>query len=220
MWIVNPAAMVSMYLPTWRKTSGPISATARARRAKTPIGNSLMTAVVSFIITWKPASKPWRSRSAVGPVITPSAAPKQIEKKISPRMSKLAAAPIGLSGISRWMMSMNELGVSRVAGSTGSMFSGNSSPSPGRMLFARVRPTRIAARLLNPYQPRVFAPSRPIDLPSPIPATPWTIEVKIRGTMTILSSRMKVSATHAIQVTSPKTSAKHRPSAIPIRTCQ
>ena len=75
-------------------------------------------------------------------------------------------------------------------------------------------------KLLSVYQRRVLPPRRPIDRPSPMPDTPWTIEVKIRGTMTILSRRMKRSATHAIQPTSPKTRAKQSPAAIPISTCQ
>ena len=152
--------------------------------------------------------------------MTPMAAPRQIEKKIKPRMSNEAAASTGLFGISRVMMSASEFGVWRSSTRNGSIPVGIWRPSPGLIALASDKPIKIANKLVRVYQSNVFAPSRPSALPSPMLATPYTIEVKINGTITMRSRRIKVSASHATQPTSPKLKANTRPSAIAIKICQ
>ena len=102
--------MVIMYWPTCWNTSRPIWPTARANRAKTPMGSRRITAAVNFIMASKAALKKRRSVSPDSPLITPMAPPRQIEKKIRPRMSKEAAASIGFAGINRVMMSAQDHG--------------------------------------------------------------------------------------------------------------
>jgi hypothetical protein len=116
-------------------------------RPKTPIGAKRMTPPVSFIITWKPASKNPSRRLRCPSPTEAMLMPKRIEKKITASMSASAADLMTLAGTMSSSSSMGELGVSRsgtVAVSAPVMLA----PTPGLTRLTATSPT-IAARALD-----------------------------------------------------------------------
>ena len=159
------------------------------------MGAKWTTAVVSFIMAWKAASRTPISfclGSSGRPVM---AMPKTMQKKMSPSMSASAIALTTLVGTMSKTICSGEAGGVMVGNSLVAA-APVSRPMPGWIKTTRPQPSRMASRLVSTKNPRVLAKSRPRSLPPPIDAVPQMIEVSTSGTITMRRRRTKRVPSH------------------------
>ena len=100
-------------------------------------------------------------------------------------------------------------------------------PAPGWNKFTRTRPVITASTIVTRYKSTVREPSRPSSRAPSMLATPWVMESRIMGAISILRSPMKSLPTFFIAsaasgASRPSATARPKPipSSAPIRICQ